>query len=145
MKVSIRSIEMRLSQIADANDVAQTGRWFFLLDRQANGAAPAAMTDYLSTATIHGLRNLAARRRFKILMDKVANVSDQAVSGTIGRYWKVYMKFRRPLVVEYNAGVAGTVADIVTNSLYLCTIGLVAAGATCNSLYGNIRIRYTDM
>ena len=58
---------------------------------------------------------------------------------------KAYIKFRRPIVTEYNAGVAGTIADIATNSLYLITIGQQNAGLTAGITLGTCRIRYTDM
>lgn len=145
MKVSIRSLEIRLNNTVNANDVTQINRWMVVLDRQANAAAPAALTDILTTADVFGMRNLANRKRFKIMLDKTAVVPDQAISGTGGRYWKVYMKFRRPLIVEYNANIAGNIGDISSNSLYLITIGNIAAGATCTGVYGATRIRYTDM
>lgn len=145
MKVSIRSLEMKLIGFATAGTgVDQEHRWLVLLDRQANGAAPAALTDFLAAGNTKGLRNLANRRRFKIVLDKRYYVNSAGEPGA-ARVFNVYMKFRRPLIVEYNAGVTGTVADIVSNSLFLVLIGQQAAGATAGTLQGYVRIRYTDM
>jgi len=145
MKVAIRSLEMKLIGFANnGTGVDQEHRWLVLLDRQANGAAPTALTDFLAAGNTKGLRNLANRRRFKIIRDKRYYVNASGEPGS-AREFNLYMKFRRPLMVEYNAGVAGTVADIVSNSLYLVLIGQYAPGATAGMLQGYARIRYTDM
>lgn len=144
-KVSIRSIELKLiALVIPGTGVDQEQRWMLLLDRQANGAAPGALTDFLAAGNTKGLRNLANRRRFKIVLDKRYVLNNAGEPGA-QRVFNVYMKFRRPLVVEYNAGVAGTIADIVTNSLYLVLIGQAAPGTTAGLLQGYARLRYTDM
>ena len=144
-KVTIKSIQIKLAADMNANFLPTLCRWFLVVDRQSNGAAPAAITDILNAASPYALRNLDNRKRFKILLDKTRQVADHNNAGSNGVFWNVYMKFRRPFIVEYNAGVAGTVADIVSNSLYLMTIADQAPGATCPNLYGKARIRYTDM
>lgn len=145
MKVAIRSLEMKLIGFANnGTGVDQEHRWLVLLDRQANGAAPAALTDFLAAGNTKGLRNLANRRRFKIIRDKRYYLNASGEPGS-AREFNLYMKFRRPLMVEYNAGVAGTVADIVSNALYLVLIGQFSPGATAGMIQGYARIRYTDM
>lgn len=144
MKITIRSIGLSLvALVTGGTGVDQYNRWILLLDRQCNGAAPTALTDFLATGDTLGLRNLAARHRFKTVMDKryYLNASGEPYAAKL---FKVYMKLRRPLVVEYNTGNAGTVADIVTNSLYLISIGSIAAGAAAGFLQGYCRIRYLD-
>lgn len=145
MKVAIRSLQMKLISFCTAGTgVDQEHRWLVLLDRQANGAAPAALTDFLAAGNTKGLRNLANRRRFKIVLDKRYYINNANEPGS-ARVFNVYMKFRRPLIVEYNAGIAGTIADIVSNSLYLVLIGQVAPGTGAGMIQGYARIRYTDM
>lgn len=145
MKVSIRSIEMRLVANADlVGALAQTNRFILVRDGQANGAAPAALTDIITPGNVRGLRALVNRKRFRIMLDKMYELTP--VAGDYARKcWKIYMKLRRPIVVEYNAGVAGTIADIVSNSLYLVVVGSEVAGNTDGALNGYVRIRYTDM
>lgn len=71
MKVEIRSIEIRLNtNVTPATGVSQVARWLILLDRQCNGAAPAAVTDFLLAQSSTAPRQLANRKRFKILFDK---------------------------------------------------------------------------
>lgn len=145
MKISIRSIEIRVyNQVTPATGIDQVHRMYLMVDRQANGVGPAAVTDYFSAANIYGLRQLANRKRFKCMLDKTIYLS-AAGEANSGRFRKFYVKLRRPLVVEYNTGNAGTVADIVTNFLFLGFIGNVVAGGTAGSSAGYARIRYTDM
>lgn len=59
--------------------------------------------------------------------------------------FKLYKKFRRPITEEFNTGVAGTVADISTCSMYFITFGTEAPGNTDVNCTGYVRIRYTDV
>ena len=134
MKVTLRSIECQVTIGGTAGTgVDQVHRWGLIMDKQANGVGPTALTDFLSTGTVWGLRNLANRKRFKLLLSKRRVINATGESGTKVDF-KVYMKFRRPIIVEFNAGTAGTVADIVSGSIHLFTIGTAVAGATAGSL-----------
>lgn len=143
-KIAIRSLELRgRSTVASGAGIDQGCRFFFLLDKQSNGAAPAA-GDFLAPATYLGMRNLANRKRFKILQDYFYPLSASGEDES-ARHFKVYIKFRRPLIVDYNAGTAGSIADIASNGLFLITLGSVAAGGTAAFLLCTVRMRYTDM
>lgn len=151
-KVTIRSLELRLKLTTTAaTGVNQVCRYLLLLDRQANGAAPAAVTDFLVGQSTTAPRQLANRKRFKLIRDNtfpMGGVLNGAGTGSAepsDRYEKDYVKFKRPLIVEYNAGVAGTIADIASNSLFFVTFGTEVAGNTDVGCTGYIRIRYTDM
>lgn len=152
MKVDIKSVELRLRMTTTpVTGVDQYVRAILVLDRQPNGAVIAAVTDLLLAQSISAPRSLANRKRFKILWDKSyamgGNLNAAGTPSTLPnmRLAKLYMKMRRPIRTEYNAGNAGTVADIATNSLYLVVFGTEAAGNTDVSLAGFARIRYTDM
>lgn len=143
-KIVIKSIEVRLRIYVDPNaGVRQLVRWMVVMDRQANGAAP-TLAQILNVNTPFGLRNLENRKRFKIILDNVKYLAPLNEEGD-GCYWHVYLKFRRPFVVEYNAGTAGTVADIVSNSLYMISTGDQAAGNGDALLASYCRLRYTDL
>lgn len=144
VKVTLRSIEMRLVANCDlVGGLAQTNRFLLLMDRQANAAAP-NLADFLNPATYLGIRNLVNRKRFRIMLDKAYELTP--VAGDYARKnFKIYMKFRRGIIVEYNNVGAGTIADIVTNAIHFVTIGSEAAGNTDGAINGVIRIRYTDM
>lgn len=146
MKVALRSIEFKGQvRVTAATGADQIQRYIVLLDRQANGAAPAALTDFLNGAGVYySLRNLANRRRFKAIHDRMFSLNATGEPDS-QRCWKFYIKFRKPITVEFNAGNAGTVADIVTNSLYFISLGQAPAGATAGSILGYCRLRYTDL
>lgn len=144
MKVAIRSIEMRLvCYVIAGTGVDQMQRLNLFFDRQANGVAP-AVGEQLSSNSVTYPRNLTQRKRFKIIWDKFYTLNATGESGSM-KAFKLYMKFRRPINVEYNAGTTGTVADIVTNSLLFYGVGNVAAGPTAGAVAGRARIRYTDL
>lgn len=144
-KVEIRSLECRLNTRATAGTgIDQIHRLIILMDRQCNGAAPVALTDFLNAGNYQGLRQLNNRKRFKVVKDYYLSLNATAEPGSQRAIYK-YMKFRRPIVVEYNAGIAGTIADIVSNSMFFVAIGQQPAGVGAGSCVGYFRIRYTDM
>lgn len=145
MKITIRSIQFKGYTLSTATTgIDQGHRITLVLDRQSNGVAPALLTDYFTPGDWNGLRNLANRKRFKIIIDKTYALNASAEPGS-WRAVKFYIKFRRPIIVEYNTANFGTVADIVCNSIYFVTVGSSAPGATAGSTYGNLRVRFTDM
>ena len=142
--IAIRSIEFRLLSYVNAGTgVDQVHRYALVVDRQANATAMTG-AQYLNAATIYGLRLLENRKRFKTLYDKSRYMNATAEPNS-GCYTHKYIKLKRPLITEYNTGNAGTIADIVSNSLYLYGIGSSAPGATAGFCTGYVRIRYTDM
>jgi len=149
MKVEMRTIELCFRNWATAaTGVEQFGRFMIVLDKQTNAVGPAAITDILNTAAVTSPRNLANRKRFKILWDRrwALGASNPAYStGTpTSRIFKAYIKLRR-LTTDYNTANNGTVADIASNSLHVLYFGSEAVGATDSYLVGNIRLRYTDL
>lgn len=144
MNVMIKSIELAFSIYGlAATCVDNFSRMLVVLDRQTNGAAP-AITDVVNGATYYDRRNLSNRRRFRILYDKVVTLNAGGEPGT-RRYFKKYIKFPKGVKEEFNTGVAGTVADIVSNGLFIMTMGSAAPGNTGGYCQGISRIRYTDM
>lgn len=143
MKVAIRTLELRARVATTAGTgVDQTCRWLIFVDRQSNGVAPTA-GDVL-TGNLDTFRNLANRKRFKIILDRHFPLSASAENGSI-RVFHAYLKFRRPLLVEFNTGTAGTVADITSGAIYIMVLGNIASGTTDANMNGTVRFRYTDM
>lgn len=142
-RVTIKSLELRLAVGTTTTAAAsQFVRFMVILDKQCNGAN-LTIGNVLSPASFYGFRNLDYRKRFKVLLDKAFTL---AVPGgdTNKRHFHIYMKFRRPIIVDYNGGGAGTIGDIASNSLTLLCIGTVGAGTNAASMDGNTRIRYLD-
>lgn len=150
--VSIRTLEIRAQGwVTATTGVVNMCRALLVLDKQTNGAAPTAITDILQANNVLSPRNLGNRRRFKILWDKlfmlggVLNGAGTGSSVPEQKVFKSYIKFRRPIIEEFNTGNAGDVTDITSNSIYLLLVGNIAAGATDANLTYYIRMRYTDM
>lgn len=145
MKVSIRSVEVRGYVYATpGSGVDQTHRVLLIQDKQANAAAPTLLSSYLAPANINGLRNLANRKRFKNLTDNTWDLNATAEPGTF-KSFHFYLKFKRPLIVEFNGADNGDEQDIVSNALWLVGLGSEGVGASAGSIQAQARIRYTDV
>lgn len=114
-------------------------RILIVQDKQANGVAP-AVTDVLLTNEAASPNNLSNSRRFKTLLD----YTDKTGIGTAGPqvlYVNEYKKLDIP--VEFNNGVAGTIADITTNSIYAIVFcGNVGVANVATNIIA--RVRFTD-
>ncbi|AUM61860.1 Rep [uncultured virus] len=140
--ILVKSIQSKLSVKMDPDAVSTICRLIFFYDRQVNAVAPAVgdLLDLTTTGAANGivaLRNLNNRARFDIILDRrfvIANGNEPQY------FFNKYMKQMKKAV--YNAGVAGTVADINTNALYMCMI----CDETTETplIYGTIRIRFID-
>lgn len=118
-------------------------RCLLVYDRQSNGVAP-AIADVLDADNAYAMRNLNNRKRFKILMDRRIPLSfeNAAVAASATVNVDFYRKLRHP--VEFNAGNAGTVADITSGALFFILCTDTGAAATVNTFTGNVRTRFTD-
>jgi len=128
------------SSVTAGTGVDQNIRLAIVLDRQANGNA-LVVTDVFEDAGPFSLPNLNYESRFKILWTALFPLNASAEAGS-----RKHISVSIPLGqhVFFNAGVAGTVADIVTNSLYLVVSGSEAAGATASVCTTNLRVLFTD-
>jgi len=138
-QVTLRSVQLHMTVTADADQTAPVWfRYMLVYDRQNNGAQPAA-TDILVAGTPYSPKNLSNRERFSILRDITSSVIAGAVDkATYEDNW--YRKLNHP--VTFNAGVAGTYADIQSGCLWMCYVSTVAVDYPLAK--GFLRIRYTD-
>jgi len=137
-EVTLRSIQ--ISGTAAATATEQNHRVLIVYDRQTNAAALTA-AQVLSAVTCYAPRNLENRKRFKILFDRTWHINGLAEPDS-QHIFKFYRRLAHPMT--FNAGDAGTVADITTGSLYMVSIGTEAPGATAGSVVFSSRLRYTD-
>lgn len=89
-------------------------RLMIVYDRQANGAVCTA-TDVMQADSIVEMRNLGNARRFFTLVDEMI---DCLGVGGPGAFIRKGYRFNLGLETEFNAGNAGTVADIQTGSVF---------------------------
>jgi len=148
-QVSIRSLEMIMDIDGEIGITTPNHcRVVLFYDKQANGVQPAWSDLYETTSYTITARRLDNRKRFKILMDKHVLVAGNLALGAdvipTKHTEKKFFKFRTPLQTTYNAGTAGTIADISTNSLYLFAITDIGVPTKQAILAAYIRVRYTD-
>lgn len=149
-KCVVKSLQMRCQiQLPEAaNDTSSSDaiRIIVYVDKQTNGAT-AAVTDILESATnaIRQPRDLANTGRFRILTDKLMNISASAAGGgdtTIftafqHRHFNLFYRLNVPL--EFSS-TTGAITELKSNN-----IGVLAASAFGFVGLGYIaRIRFTD-
>jgi len=141
-KVTLKSLELRgVAKATVETGLAQAIRVIVVYDSQTNAAAP-GITDILNTADAVSLRNMNGSTRFKVLIDWYGALGDATGDQRQPAFMHEYRKFSLPM--QFNNGDAGTVADIVMGSIYMVTVGELAAGATAGAGTIRTRIRYID-
>lgn len=146
-EVSIQSIQMKFRAEVDPSAAATNGtspvRFIIFIDKQANAAAPTIgdLLDVSVAGAVDALRNLNNRKRFKILMDRRAYVSLLSPGGWTDDF---YLKRTDLVKTIYNAGVAGTIADITSGSVYLMFCSDVVAASLPPAIVYNARLRFTE-
>lgn len=127
-------------------------RIIIYMDTQTNGTQSQGEDLMAGSASnaITSFQNLANLGRFRVLRDfnvklrevntmtDGTNTSSQAI-GTSP--WKATIKFKKPVIVKFNATNGGTIGDIVDNSFHI--IAMEQGGYTGNIQY-NCRTYYKD-
>lgn len=142
-RILMKSLQIRaqIEREDPATTTSQHVRMMIVYDRQSNATAP-AITDIIDASNVQSLRNMANVGRFFMIADEFIEIT--AAQG--GNQYFIYNKFVKfNLPVYYNAGTAGTVADIATGGLFVCYLGSQAAGVDDINVTGNCRLRFTDM
>lgn len=165
-KVQVHAIKIR-GQIELTEQTASTAvmdnqmvRLILYIDNQSNGTQSQGEDVIDSPATIGGdttgplnfYQNTKNFGRFKVLKDKMfsltptaaANNASATTISTVGprRSFVWNIKFKKPLIVKFNATNGGTVADIVDKSFHLIAAKQVS-NPVVNYLY-RCRTVYTD-
>nr|DAW01721.1 MAG TPA: STNV protein [Cressdnaviricota sp.] len=140
-QVVMRSLQLKLqTSVTAGTGTDQVQRYMIVLDSQTNAAA-LTLAQVLGGSSTIAFPLLENRMRFKILYDRFVAFNATAEPGS-KKTFVINKKLNVP--VTFNAGDAGTVADIVSNSLYLIVLSTNAAGATAGSATYASRIRYED-
>lgn len=140
-KVIMTSLLARFtSNLAATTTLGCCFRYLIVYDKQANATAP-AITDILDTDNFLARMNLSNRDRFVVLVDKIT--PPVSVQGNHAVASKIYRK-NLNLEVCFNAGNAGTVADITSGSVYFFAAQSGQAATANLVVAGRTRIRYKD-
>jgi len=142
----------------DISPSAGAATYFMLLvinDKITNATPPvpnAALEPY-GINTFHNKNELI---RYGILKDKVIRcpslastfaTADITTEG-INLPFKINLKFRTPLEVQFNQGNAGDYSDLVTNNVFMCGVASNNSYANISGLYNltyAFRVGYTDL
>lgn len=115
-------------------DPAATCRILVYLDKQTNSAqaqGEQVMTAGVSDGTgILQFQNINNFGRFQVIKDWTFSLANPNMSydGTnieqagLAKTWKMTRKFKKPIVVRFNATNGGTIADIVDNSFHVIAL-----------------------
>lgn len=131
----------------NTNLVQDMVRLVIVLDKQPNAAATTWATIYDGTASAayNALRNINNGDRFKVLYDKTFALSQ---NGQAGKHFSIYIPLNKRLSkyyqkTKFNAGTAGTIADITSNALYFGFVGESQATNFSDIAY-TARYRFID-
>lgn len=145
-QVTVRSLQFNIYTYATSTATTDVGpgccRTVIFFDRQANGTAPSA-ADVLEGGAFNSPRSMNNRKRFKIIYDELRGMGNSNNSNN-PMIQRGYIKFRRPVIVTYNSGTAGTIGDIMTNSLFILTMGTAITAGFVMTGNTYARIRYSD-
>lgn len=134
-KISIRGVIYQ-TPLQDGTDPLSTAanRLILYMDTQTNGTqaqgedlmgTPGAATTQLTFCTFQNLANVG---RFRVLRDIILRpaptVTTTDGANTTAETWshvpfKMNVRFRKPIIVKFNATNGGTVGDIVDNSFHI--------------------------
>ncbi len=135
-QIRVKSVQVTITWIQHATAVVTFLRVIIFIDKQPNEVTP-VVTQLLDTSSIVSFRNLDQRKRFIILKDKVLTMSDVGTKQGIMKWYK-----QLDAKTMYDAGTAGTIADITTNALFLM---LVSSEASNQPTVTRVtRVRFID-
>lgn len=104
-------------------------RLMLIWDNAANGVTP-VMTDFLTAASSLYFPNYNNKERFTFIRDWSFAMANLPGGSPTNKLLRATVPINQK--VKYNAGNAGTVADIQNGALYLVSIGNNAAGSGTN-------------
>lgn len=124
-------------------------RWIVFVDRQANGAVPAAISDLIqtmpgATTDIHSFRNMDNVDRFVILKDKTYVLNQGTQNANLGsqqfiREIKMNKKCNIPL--EFSS-TTGAITEVRSNNVMCLFINTTGNGFTSFAMTS--RVKYSD-
>lgn len=146
--INVHGFVALASQTAN-NVLGDKVRWIVFVDRQANGAVPAAISDLIqtmpgATTDIHSFRNMDNVDRFVILKDKTYTLNQGSQSGALGsaqvlREIKMNKKCNIPLEFSSTTGVITEIRSNNVMSLFINT-----AGNNLSAYAMTVRVKFSD-
>lgn len=145
-RITCKSLELRYQLFPDSNlasPVMSRVRIVVYINYQENGTLPVQPLPLTAMSFVGG-RNLSYRAQFKILYDKI-HIMYPCLTYPSEVIRHVYMKFRKPLITQYNSGNTGNYSDIQTGAIHILMFSDHPSDApTPPSYYMLSRLRYID-
>lgn len=139
-KVTMKSLKLRIMAFSVAATTAPGFiRWIVVYDKQANGTTVTGANVFTSDDALN-MNNLNNRDRFVTIATDTFPLSIPS-GGPASYVCDRYVKLDLPVI--FNAGNAGTEADIATGSLWLLSAAFGFAG-TLPTLVYSTRVRFED-
>lgn len=148
----IKGILSQAESIVDMEGQAAV-RVILFIDQQTNGAQiqsenviEAAASN--SEAVFNSFLSLDTLGRIRVLKDKVfvmpnVGVASTTASNSVLKPFKWNIKFKQPLIINFNSTDGGTVADIIDNSFHMIAMRESLANSLVNISY-TARFSYID-
>lgn len=119
-------------------------RMMIIQDKQANEAVFSTADLLTDQNDIFSLYDPVYAKRFKVLYDKIIDLNSQAANSAN----LTYRTFRRNKKISVDTSYVlsgGTIADIVTNSIYLVYGSNIASGTDDSEGSAQVRLWFTDV
>jgi len=146
-KAVMKTLQFRASigaLSAGAEDTIFQGivRFLWIYDKQSNATAPTLAQIFEQTDSGTSFMNMDNRDRFVVLADR--QIAMDQSGGHPAAQIKMYKKINLPTI--FNAGTAGTIADITSGSIYLVLISdsVLASPTQLPDVNWTSRFRYDD-
>lgn len=136
-RVTIKKIELMFGL---ATQLGVNVKICLVIDKQPNGSALSLSALYNTIGGAYypwATRNSVNSQRFVTIKNFHISMNQQITGANVNKFFKKYIKCNIP--IQYNGGVAGTVADIQSNSIYL----VVFADNTASMSFTS-RLRFSD-
>ncbi len=145
-QVNMHELDIRLG-FTQQNGALNTQlcRYLIVYDKQPNGAAPtlATILDTSGAATAPLKQHSRdGMRRYEILADHTFQVNPNTL---VDSYPQFHHKIRLNRPIQFNSSSTGTVASILTGSLYLVAIDQVPLGLINIKMSYSANLTYSDM
>lgn len=139
-KVTLESIQFKGTvSMAATSTLSGRCRMRVVYDKQSNGAAP-AVVDIFEADSYASPNNISNNERFVTLADKECEIGAQGPQIASLDFYK-----RLGMEENFNAGVAGTIADITSGAIYVLWGDDGRIGVAQPQFNGYFRVRYTDV
>lgn len=136
-KITLRgNIRVPAQTNATAADDVSLVRLIVVLDRQTNGAQLAGENVISTPPSVNAFmsplqfQNPNGFGRYQVLKDKYFNINHPPISydgtnmeiGGSTRYFKITLRFKKPIQVRFNGTAGGAVTSIIDNSFHVLAI-----------------------